>query len=155
MRTSKNVMKATGVSVLILGATVLATTDSRGDGTATLSAEQKAAKVAFEDDMSRSLRELKSDCQVDLSVTADFENYNKSAWSEVDPGWACGGVLAGVRSGCVKAKEEAWRSVPRDADGRPLPTPPTPRTEVRTIACLFTGHQAKRAGEDFGSRRAA
>lgn len=81
MPTSKRVMKATLVSVLMLGAAVLATTDSRGQSGRPLTPEQASAKAAFDEEMARAVKGMKDKCGSDLAVTTDFENYDRSTFA--------------------------------------------------------------------------
>ena len=81
MRTSNRVTKATILSVVMLGTTVLATTESRGDGAKPLSPEQASAKAAFQEAVKSSVDSFKTKCGNDLVVTADFENYDRNTFT--------------------------------------------------------------------------
>lgn len=174
MRTSKRVMKATVVSVLMLGATVLATTDSRGQGAKPLSPEQASAKAVFDEDVADGLKGMKDDCGIDLAVTTDFENYVRSTSGGSGGKGADRGGKGGEggNSGGPKKKEgdpAEWQRDQRDRTG-PLSThrntcgaairalsrvcakkrSPTAKPQlpaVKGLACLFGGVQPAQAND--------
>ena len=103
MRTSKRVMKAMVCSALVLGTTVLATTDSRGESGKPLTPEQASAKAAFDEEIADSVKGMKDNCGTDLAVTTDFENYDRSTFASSgrkgDDGGGKGGGGAGKGGG--------------------------------------------------------
>lgn len=167
MHTSKRVMKATVLSVLLLGATVLATTESRGESGKPLTPEQASAKAAFDAAIVDGVKGMKDDCGIDLAVTTDFESYDRSSYANPGGKGGDGGGKGGGGGGGAKKKEgdpgpEDWKRDQRNPAGplrqhvnvcgqviqrlarlcpkkRGASTPPLP--EVKGVACLMGGVQ--------------
>ena len=127
MRTSQRVVKVTLLSVLMLAATVLATTESQGQGVKPLTPEQASAKAAFDEAIAGDVKGMKDDCGTDLAVTTDFENYDRSTFTNSG---GKDGDGRGKGGGGAKKKEgdpEEWKRDQRNPGG-PL------RTHANTCA---------------------
>jgi hypothetical protein len=145
-------------AVAVVGSILATTTDSLGDGKPALTADQQAAKAAFEEDIKESLDDMKKQCGVDLAVTTDFENYDKTFWvngflesrrgtpatAEDRARWEKAG-LPPPQQGPTCA--EAIQAMTRMCKPRRGQTESATAPSFKGIACLIAGHKPRQQNE--------
>lgn len=119
MLASNRVTKATIFSLVMLGATMLASTESRGDGAAKpLTPEQASAKAAFQEAVKENVEGLKKKCGIDLVVTTDFENYDRNTYpNSGSKDGDSGGRGGGKGGGKLRTEVERGEGVEGKAKG--------------------------------------
>lgn len=118
-----------------------------------MSDAQRAAKDAFHGVLADDLDAVREACGAELTLTTDFEHYDRAAWTGERgadaPGQAveapsrrmilsvavaCKKTVHAIYSICrLNAKKETWK--------------PVIAREVKGVRCLFSGVQARRPGE--------
>jgi len=125
---------------------VLCATPSHSQGS--LTAEQAAARDAFDQQVGELLAKAKDKCGDDFKLVTDFEHYDEAAW-KAEHGRHLRGMTA---TACGQALEAAATvcagPVAHSGKGRAPTTPQPAAVSVKRVTCLFTGADEKKRGEE-------